>query len=213
MNVGAPDPTPVVIAAVERGVGAACRGCGKAVCGHEVVMSFVLGFKDAPRCLPCLARGLARVPSDFGAEVLARIDHQECWRAGWRRADELDLAGGVGCFACVAESIPLRAPKTVAATRTSATADDPPRGGDATPRSGDSTPRSGDSSWDAGDLGCGDLVLELRVKLKAMKSGQVLRLTARDPGAPADLPAWCGLTGHTLLHAAHPTYLIQRRKE
>ena len=41
----------------------------------------------------------------------------------------------------------------------------------------------------------------------------VLLLTARDPGAPEDLPAWCALTGHVLLRAAPPTYFIQRRKE
>jgi tRNA 2-thiouridine synthesizing protein A len=202
VNVGAPDPAPVVIAAVERGVGAACRGCGKAVCAHEVMMSFVLGFKDAPRCLPCLAGGLARGPSEFGAEVRARIDHQECWRAGWRRADELDLIGGAGRPACVLHADSIRAPASVATMQAVAAARD----------SAGSPPSRSDATWDAGDLGCGDLVLELRLKLKAMKSGQVLRLTARDPGAPADLPAWCGLTGHTLLHAAHPTYLIQRRK-
>ena len=55
-----------------------------------------------------------------------------------------------------------------------------------------------DTEWDAGDLGCGELVLELRTRLSAMRPGQVLRLIARDPGAPQDLPAWCRMTGHTL---------------
>jgi tRNA 2-thiouridine synthesizing protein A len=201
VNASAPDPTPVVLAAVERGVGAACRGCAKAVCGHEVVMSFVLGFKDAPRCLPCLARGLARAPAEFGAEVRARIDHQDCWRAGWQRADELDRIGGDGRPVCVLQVPSLRAPAPVTGKQAMASASD------------SSAPRSADDSWDAGDLGCGDLVLELRVRLKTMKSGQVLKLTARDPGAPQDLPAWCGLTGHVLVHADHPTYFIQRRKE
>ena len=65
--------------------------------------------------------------------------------------------------------------------------------------------------WDAGDLGCGELVLELRMRLHAMRPGQVLRLTARDPGAPLDLPAWCRMTGHTLVSHEHPVYLIKRR--
>ena len=65
--------------------------------------------------------------------------------------------------------------------------------------------------WDAGDLGCGELVLELRLRLHAMQPGQVLRLTARDPGAPQDLPAWCRMTGHTLVSHEHPVYLIKRR--
>jgi len=54
--------------------------------------------------------------------------------------------------------------------------------------------------WDAGDLGCGELVLELRMRLKRMP-GQVLLLIARDPGAPEDIPAFCRMTGHELLHA------------
>jgi tRNA 2-thiouridine synthesizing protein A len=68
-----------------------------------------------------------------------------------------------------------------------------------------------DAEWDAGDLGCGELVLELRMRMGAMRSGQVLRLTAHDPGAPQDLPAWCRMTGHTLVSQQHPVYLIRRR--
>ena len=69
-----------------------------------------------------------------------------------------------------------------------------------------------DVDWDAGDLACGELVLDLRLRMRQLASGQVLRLTARDPGAPADIPAWCRMTGHTLLHTdpATQTYFIQR---
>ena len=73
-----------------------------------------------------------------------------------------------------------------------------------------STERMADVEWDAGDLGCGDLVLQLMLRMKAMAPGQVLRLTALDPGAPADIPAWCRMTGHTLLEEHPPTYLIRR---
>ena len=66
--------------------------------------------------------------------------------------------------------------------------------------------------WDAGDMGCGELVLELRARMRALERGHTLRLIARDPGAPADLPAWCRLTGHTLLAADHPVYLIRRKE-
>lgn len=69
-----------------------------------------------------------------------------------------------------------------------------------------------DTAWDAGGLGCGALVLELGRRLEAMRPGQVLRLTALDPGAPSDVPAWCRLTGHELLAAAPPTYLIKRKE-
>jgi len=69
-----------------------------------------------------------------------------------------------------------------------------------------------DVVWDAGDLACGDLLLKLRGRMQAMRPGEVLRLVARDAGAPADLPAWCRLTGHTLLAAEHPEYLIRRKE-
>lgn len=70
-----------------------------------------------------------------------------------------------------------------------------------------------DAEWDAGDMGCGELVLELRSRLEPLKPGQVLKLTARDPGAPADIPAWCRLTGQVLVDRRHPVYLIRRKEE
>jgi tRNA 2-thiouridine synthesizing protein A len=70
-----------------------------------------------------------------------------------------------------------------------------------------------DSEWDAGDMGCGELVLELRMRLKPMRPGQLLKLTARDPGALEDLPAWCRLTGHHLTYVDHPIYVIRRKED
>ena len=70
-----------------------------------------------------------------------------------------------------------------------------------------------DEEWDAGDMGCGDLVLELRKKLRAMP-GKILKVVASDPGAPSDIPAWCGMTNDTLLHqdvTVH-SYWIKARK-
>ena len=67
--------------------------------------------------------------------------------------------------------------------------------------------------WNAGDLGCGELVLELRRRLHAMRPGQVLKLTALDPGAPADIPAWCRMVGHALIAQQHPVYLIQCKED
>ena len=55
-----------------------------------------------------------------------------------------------------------------------------------------------DIEWNAGDLACGDLVLELRRRVRA-EPGKVFRVIALDPGAPSDIPAWCTMTGHTLL--------------
>lgn len=65
--------------------------------------------------------------------------------------------------------------------------------------------------WDAGETGCGQLVFELHVRLNRMRPGESLELIARDPGAPRDLPAWCRMTGHTLLSAEHPVYVIRRK--
>jgi tRNA 2-thiouridine synthesizing protein A len=69
-----------------------------------------------------------------------------------------------------------------------------------------------DAAWDAGDLGCGELVIELRFKLKAMRPGQVMRVHATDAGAPQDLPAWCRMTRDTLVHhdPEHKLYYIAR---
>lgn len=40
--------------------------------------------------------------------------------------------------------------------------------------------------------------MHLRMRLQAMP-GKVLRLIARDPGARADIPAYCRMTGHQLV--------------
>ena len=49
------------------------------------------------------------------------------------------------------------------------------------------------TSWDAGALGCGELVLELRNRMRAMPGG-VLKVIATDPGATR---------GHTGVVPAH----------
>jgi tRNA 2-thiouridine synthesizing protein A len=67
-----------------------------------------------------------------------------------------------------------------------------------------------EQEWDAGDLGCGDLVLELRARVERLRPGEVFTLVARDPGAAADLPAWCRMTGHTLVSARPTLYGTNR---
>lgn len=64
--------------------------------------------------------------------------------------------------------------------------------------------------WDAGDAGCGELIVGLRRELGRIRSGEALRLTARNAGAPADLPAWCRMTGHALVVADSPLYVIEK---
>jgi tRNA 2-thiouridine synthesizing protein A len=69
-----------------------------------------------------------------------------------------------------------------------------------------------DAEYDAGDTGCGELVMYLRIRMKEIPGG-VLKLIAHDPGAIEDLPAWCRMTGHTLLQhdAETHTYWLRAR--
>lgn len=65
--------------------------------------------------------------------------------------------------------------------------------------------------WDAGDLGCGELVMKLRSSMLALNPGEIFELIATDEGAIIDIPAWCSLTGHTLAVAQPPRFLIRRK--
>jgi tRNA 2-thiouridine synthesizing protein A len=67
--------------------------------------------------------------------------------------------------------------------------------------------------WEAGELGCGQLVFELRRQLEDVDPGDTLEVITHEPGAPVDLPAWCRMTGHTLVSAEHPTYVIRRKAD
>lgn len=69
------------------------------------------------------------------------------------------------------------------------------------------------AEWDAGDLSCGDLVLELRTRLMGVEPLAILKLRVTDPGAPEDLPAWARLTGNTIVQASHPLYWIRRKNK
>jgi tRNA 2-thiouridine synthesizing protein A len=62
-------------------------------------------------------------------------------------------------------------------------------------------------------MGCGQLVFELRSRVNRLQPGSRLEIVARDPGAPLDLPAWCRMTGHELVSADHPVYVIQRKPD
>jgi tRNA 2-thiouridine synthesizing protein A len=74
-------------------------------------------------------------------------------------------------------------------------------------------PASGiDATWDAGDLGCGELLVLLRGRILALPPGGRLQLIARDPAAPDEIPAWARLTGHHLRESTPPVFLIERRQ-
>jgi tRNA 2-thiouridine synthesizing protein A len=59
-------------------------------------------------------------------------------------------------------------------------------------------------------MGCGMLVFELYRRMSQLKPGERLEVIAEDIGAVTDLPAWCRMTGHSLISADHPTYVIER---
>jgi tRNA 2-thiouridine synthesizing protein A len=49
--------------------------------------------------------------------------------------------------------------------------------------------------------------------MNELRPGDELEIIVRDPGAPTDLPAWCRMTGHILISADHPVYVIQRKAD
>jgi tRNA 2-thiouridine synthesizing protein A len=178
------------------GLGAAkCGGCGKDLGPHAFVASVALGFKDRPRCAGCLASALGREKKAFLDHLGYYIRSRACFRAGWEWSDRRAGHGSQpepGARWLAEESM---GPPERRETEPSAHA------------------RATGGAWDAGDMGCGDLVLELRRRVKALAPGQVLEVRATDPGAPEDLPAWCGLTGNRLVAAEPPRYWIERKKD
>ncbi len=174
---------------LERLWGGACQTCGRPYCGHEAVFSVALGFKDAPRCLPCLALGLRRDPDDLRRELIHYVHRRECFLRAWRVAEEREGTTGQARPTC------LDRPAL------SMTTDEPSSGAE-----------SDEALWDAGELACGELVLLLRLRLNKMAPRAVLVVIAHDPAAPVDLPAWCRMTGHSLIRASHPEYVIRRKE-
>lgn len=73
-------------------------------------------------------------------------------------------------------------------------------------------PEDEETFYDAGDLACGELLIELRRRMLGLGPGDVLRVRATDPAAPLDIPAWCWTTGHRLDRDSHPTYWIRKKE-
>jgi tRNA 2-thiouridine synthesizing protein A len=182
-----------LLASVQAIAGSACSGCGARLCGHEAVLSIVLGYRNRPRCANCLGRELGEARATLCERSLQWVLRRDCFLRGWLWASAREDLPGEPRPPCLFPA-PLAgsaAPVSDAATMTEPRADD---------------------RWDAGQMGCGDLVLELRLRLQGLRPGAVLQVRAEDPGAPLDLPAWCGLTGHALLHSRHPDYWIRRKE-
>lgn len=169
-----------------QGAGTRCASCARELCAHERLFASALGYRRAPVCSACAARASGAADVDeLRGHLRAHFERRGCYGAAWNRAD----ADEPRCE--------LRLVRARASTGTAAS-----EGLELT-----------HETWDAGELGCGELVLELRTKLLAMEAGELLELFARDPGANEDLPAWCRMTGHELVHARAPRFVIRRRRD
>ena len=65
--------------------------------------------------------------------------------------------------------------------------------------------------WNAGDAGCGALILGLKQEMDRIEAGELLEVAARDAAAPIDLLAWCQMTANTLVAEDHSTYVLKKR--
>lgn len=184
----------VVLAALAAATGTQCHCCGRAVCAHDVLASLVLGFQSEPRCDSCLSKETGRDAAVLRDELTAFALSKECLTIGWRWAARRDAH-------CEWSSARLVSGEQLT-----------PGGNGRPPRAVLNAPAY-DAEWNAGDLACGELVLELRRRLRALPPGSIIKVTALDPAAPQDVPAWCRLTGHALVHARHPSYFIRRKEE
>lgn len=65
--------------------------------------------------------------------------------------------------------------------------------------------------WDAGDLGCGELIMELAKKIKVLNSGDLFEVIALDKGRIEDLPSWARMTGNELIKNEPPSYIFKKK--
>src|SRR5436190_3727741 len=139
-----PERNRALLASVQELHGRSCAGCGRSLCGHDAVMSIVLGYRNAARCASCLGSELGEDAAVLAERCLQWVQRRECFLRGWQWASAQEGHDGALRPPCLwpvpAQSV------AAAAAPAAATTDAPPH----------------QAEWNAGDLGCGDLVLELR---------------------------------------------------
>ena len=177
-----------------------CHVCAKILCGHEILFSIAMGLGDKLRCVTCLAEGMGRPTQELRDHLLCHFRQRNCYGEVWRRECEREgFASGAlpGCLWSetldVAE-FPVALEPTVEALEEA------------------DVIGLAAESWDADYMSCGELILALRSRMNALAAGTRLKITARDAGAKEDIPAWCRMTGHSLLVHDHPHYWIQRKE-
>ncbi|MCS7083501.1 MAG: sulfurtransferase TusA family protein [Aquificaceae bacterium] len=72
-----------------------------------------------------------------------------------------------------------------------------------------------DKSLDTSGLNCPLPVLKTKKAMEGLQSGQILEVISTDPGAKADIPAFCNRTGHQLLETVEEggKYIFYLRKK
>jgi tRNA 2-thiouridine synthesizing protein A len=188
------DAEAPLLHALERSTGTPCADCAAAICGHEVLFSVALGFQDSPRCLACLAKGLARTDVELREQLWQHTQRRECYRNAWRAAGEREGSSDLLHPGCLWRGENITFSDRIDPTMVTA------------------IPAGIAAEWDAGDMGCGELVMALRGRLNAIQPGEWLKVIALDPAAPEDIPAWCRLTGNRLAWFQHPAYHIERKR-
>src|SRR5262245_59687821 len=129
--------------------GRTCGTCGTELCGHALLLDVIAGFQYDPVCPECLGRALGRPAGFVTARVRDYVEHRDCTRAAWveisRAEPDCALARAAGAQALAPENVTPEPGALIAS-----------------------------ATWDAGDLGCGDLVLELRNRMKLLPPRGVL---------------------------------------
>ncbi len=184
-----------LLEALTRWVGSSCPACSESLCDHAVLCAVALGLKDCPRCLACAAKGLKRDLVTTQNHLARWLKGKDCYLRAWAKADSNRC------------KLPCHLGGLLAEAVIPAGAEVPEEGTNGQKRV---TPLV---VYDFGDLGCGDLVLALRQKLKELPPGTQVRVIATDPGAPEDIPAWLRMVGHTLLDASPPCYDLRKRSD
>lgn len=167
--------------------GARCPQLGRPVTPQEGLMSIALGHREEAMSIEALAQSLGHPAADVWQQTLEYIQSRPCYRQAWEWAEKREGSNVVG---------PAAVPSAVDREGSAPSAHEP----------------AANQTWDAGNMGCGELVMELRMRLSVMKPGAILKVIAGDPGAPEDMPSWCRLTGHKLVAMRHPEYWIQRKE-
>jgi tRNA 2-thiouridine synthesizing protein A len=130
---------------------------------------------------------LERDAQDLWSDLLAHIRRRDCYLRAWDEAQRIDAVSDSGAGA----ARPARRAESGPAT--------------------DGEAHQISAEWDAGGMGCGELVMALRLRMQKLRAGEIIRVTATDPAAPEDLPAWCRLCGHALVAMSPPNYWVRRK--